>query len=155
MIEKYVIDINMDAKSYKGFRFCKVCKDLKPPRSHHCSVCNECVMRMDHHCMFTGNCIGLANHKYFICLCFWMIVAGLHVVYSSYWMCPYLSADPERVDPQFIKDHPYLQSLRAIDFAFSVPLGVSILLGIHLFFLARNETSLECGDLWLNGNTYK
>lgn len=156
LIEKYVVDVNLDSQSFTGFKFCKKCKDLKPPRAHHCSACNECVMRMDHHCVFTGNCIGLDNHKYFLCLCFWNIVAGMHVVYSSYLMNPYLSPDPKLVDPKFIEEHPILNPLRALDFAFSVPIGVGLLLALHLFLLARNETSLECGEFWVfGGNSFR
>ena len=73
-------------RSFKNFRICDKCDDLKPPRSHHCSICQKCVMRMDHHCPWTGNCIGLKNHKYFICFCFWTIIACLHVAVSSFWM---------------------------------------------------------------------
>jgi hypothetical protein len=35
----------------KGWsKYCKICKNIKPPRTHHCHVCNKCVLRMDHHC---------------------------------------------------------------------------------------------------------
>lgn len=41
-------------------RWCRHCRSLKPPRSHHCSVCGSCVLKMDHHCPWVGNCEWLA-----------------------------------------------------------------------------------------------
>ena len=46
-------------------KFCRVCNQWKPPRTHHCSMCNVCVHRMDHHCFWINNCVGGANQKYF------------------------------------------------------------------------------------------
>ncbi|CAK0797258.1 unnamed protein product [Prorocentrum cordatum] len=45
---------------------CGKCRQSRPERAHHCSICGRCVLRMDHHCPWVGNCIGFANHKYFI-----------------------------------------------------------------------------------------
>lgn len=54
---------------------CSSCKILRPERAHHCKQCNICVLRMDHHCPMVGNCIGWRNHKYFILVLFWQLVA--------------------------------------------------------------------------------
>jgi len=56
------------------FKYCKECREVKPPRAHHCSMCGMCVMKMDHHCPWTGNCIGLLNHKKFWLFCFYSCV---------------------------------------------------------------------------------
>lgn len=47
-------------------RFCKTCKNYKPPRTHHCSSCQKCVLKMDHHCPYINNCVGFANYGHFI-----------------------------------------------------------------------------------------
>mmetsp|Transcript_114465 Transcript_114465/g.323637 ORF Transcript_114465/g.323637 Transcript_114465/m.323637 type:complete len:398 (+) Transcript_114465:176-1369(+) len=54
---------------------CQLCKRLRPERAHHCKSCNACVLRMDHHCPLVGNCVGWRNHKYFLLLLFWQLVA--------------------------------------------------------------------------------
>ena len=73
-------------KSFMGYRYCKKCDNLKPPRAHHCSICDRCVMKMDHHCPWMGNCIGLRNHKYFINYLFWTMLATLHVAISTHFL---------------------------------------------------------------------
>jgi len=47
-------------------RYCKSCKNFKPPRSHHCKTCKKCVLRMDHHCPWVGNCVGHHNYSHFL-----------------------------------------------------------------------------------------
>ena len=83
---RYLVDIDMNEDSFSGYRWCKKCNDIKPPRTHHCSVCSMCVMRMDHHCPWTGNCIGLMNYKYFMCFLFYQILGGAFYVYSTQYI---------------------------------------------------------------------
>ena len=112
---RYRVNINERMDSFMGFRVCKTCKVLKPPRSHHCSICGQCVMRMDHHCPWTGNCIGLKTHKFFICFLFWTIIACLHVFVSSQLMNENSNFFNGKVDVRFIAKHspfnPLLSSL--------------------------------------------
>lgn len=72
-------------------RYCKVCKDLKPPRSHHCGTCKRCVLRMDHHCPWIANCVGQKNYASFmrflaavdVTCAGHLILCGLRV--ADYW----------------------------------------------------------------------
>jgi len=54
-------------------KFCRVCNNWKPPRTHHCSTCEQCTMRMDHHCPYLFNCVGVGNHGHF--LLFWLFAS--------------------------------------------------------------------------------
>ncbi|KIM47503.1 hypothetical protein M413DRAFT_62143 [Hebeloma cylindrosporum] len=56
-------------------RYCRMCQNYKPPRSHHCRQCNRCVLRMDHHCPWINNCVGHFNYGHFIRFLFFVDIA--------------------------------------------------------------------------------
>lgn len=37
-------------------RWCRYCRVVKPPRTHHCSTCDRCVTKMDHRAL--AGCVG-------------------------------------------------------------------------------------------------
>lgn len=134
-------------------RWCRHCKSLKPPRSHHCSVCGRCVLKvggvllasqnrasvysdasaflisqMDHHCPWVGNCVGYANYKAFYLLLFWGIVA-LACAYAIWmpialgWWLPLHPSPIQRVD---MLETP-LNSQRSVEeIAFPQPDGLAL-----------------------------
>lgn len=74
-------------------RYCKTCKNFKPPRTHHCKSCNRCILKMDHHCPWLSGCVGYRNHAAFIkfmlsviptCIYLWiMMSARLYHMYQD------------------------------------------------------------------------
>ena len=66
---------------------CSKCEIKIPPRCHHCFLCDTCVLKRDHHCFFTCVCIGYHNQKYFIMMCFYVMLGGL---YGAIMMVAYL-----------------------------------------------------------------
>jgi hypothetical protein len=63
-------------KQYWG-RYCTICKEIKPIRTHHCSVCNRCCFKMDHHCPWVNNCLGLENQRYFLLFIFYLMLGSV------------------------------------------------------------------------------
>ena len=65
-------------------RWCKKCRQIKPPRTHHCSICERCILKMDHHCPWVGQCVGWGNYKAFCQLLVFGCAATL--VTLSWWL---------------------------------------------------------------------
>lgn len=66
-------------------RWCRTCRSVKPPRTHHCSTCDRCVTQFDHHCPWVGNCVGWANYKAFCHLLFFGFAA---LAFTLAWWLP-------------------------------------------------------------------
>jgi hypothetical protein len=49
----------------RGYRWCRTCKIIRPPRASHCPDCGNCCLRHDHHCPFVNNCVGQRNYHFF------------------------------------------------------------------------------------------
>ncbi|KAL5279035.1 ZDHHC24 family protein [Megaselia abdita] len=71
----------------EDWRFCEKCESYAPPRSWHCIVCKTCILKRDHHSMFTACCIGHRNHRYFMVLLMYMLIAcAITTVYDSIYL---------------------------------------------------------------------
>ena len=65
--EKEILQKSKNIKNKNNnWELCKICKEIKPLRTHHCIICGTCVIKMDHHCPWINNCIGQNNHRYFL-----------------------------------------------------------------------------------------
>ena len=136
-----IIEIRKDDHSFLQFRYCRKCKSLKPPRTHHCSVCGKCVMRMDHHCPWMGNCVALRTHKFFMCYLFWTCMATLHVAVSSIWL------EVPFKDQSMQVGSIYLNSALAQMLGMGVTFAVGIMLTMHLTLIGSNTSTLEFAEL--------
>lgn len=127
---------------------CGKCRELRPERAHHCSVCGRCVLRMDHHCPWVGNCIGFNNHKYFIQMTMYGMLACATFVLTAmpeFWLM-FMSKKHRKGRSAFraqlpIKDTMLFSLAGMLALSFSVALGV--LFCSHIFLLVRNLTSIE------------
>ncbi|XP_064455314.1 probable palmitoyltransferase ZDHHC24 [Ornithodoros turicata] len=70
-----------------GWRYCHVCQENAPPRSHHCSLCNECILKHDHHCMFVGRCVGYFNHRYFLMGLIYLWIGTMYSLIYQFEYC--------------------------------------------------------------------
>ncbi|XP_033762827.1 probable palmitoyltransferase ZDHHC24 [Pecten maximus] len=62
----------------RGWKYCRMCLMDTPARSHHCKVCKVCILKRDHHCWFAAGCIGYHNHRYYVVMVTYMVIAGLY-----------------------------------------------------------------------------
>lgn len=70
-----------------GWRYCHICQENAPPRSHHCTSCDECILKQDHHCMFVGRCVGYFNHRYFLIGLLYLWVGTLYSLVYHFEYC--------------------------------------------------------------------
>lgn len=120
------------------WRYCFKCNIIRPPRSHHCSICDSCVMRMDHHCPWVGNCVGINNHKLFINFLFNSMMGCIIVACTMFHSIYHLTWT------EVSKEMNY-QAAMFLSCALIFSLGG--LFGLHLFFIATNQSTLEMDAL--------
>jgi len=136
---------------------CGKCRQSRPERAHHCSICGRCVLRMDHHCPWVGNCIGFANHKYFIQMTMYGMLACATFVLTAmpeFWLV-FVGKKHRKGRSAFraqlpIKDQMLFSLAGMLALSFSVALGV--LFCSHIFLLVKNLTSIEMA--YRGGNPY-
>ena len=76
----YSIKYRIDIQPGVSYRYCKICRTIKPPRAHHCSVSGKCIYHMDHYCPWMSNCVGYYNYRYFILFLFYTLIACIYMM---------------------------------------------------------------------------
>mmetsp|Transcript_43432 Transcript_43432/g.93036 ORF Transcript_43432/g.93036 Transcript_43432/m.93036 type:complete len:308 (+) Transcript_43432:97-1020(+) len=132
--------------STDGVTTCLKCQQKRPPRSHHCSICGRCILRMDHHCPWIGNCVGFKNHKFFVLMTFYGMLAGLLFVLSAVpqvrgLLLGKLKASHTLGFGATVRDMMLFSLGIILAASFSLSLGG--LWATHAYFLATNLTSIE------------
>ena len=118
-------------------RWCRKCKEWKPPRTHHCSVSRRCVLRMDHYCVWVANTVGLLNYKAFVLFLGWALLGCLMTaVMLIRPVIRFFSA----IDPSM---RPLVTSFLAFVFTAAFSVALAGFLVMHLRLVALNMTTIE------------
>jgi hypothetical protein len=132
-----------------GYRWCRTCHIIRPPRSAHCPDCDNCVLKFDHHCPFLNNCIGQRNYFFFtgyITSIIVLSVTSLFTLTSTGCVPP----TPEDEGKPNDKDEPvnnldpvYIVKVLLVLVIVCCLVAVLLLWCYHMFLMCTGQTSKE------------
>lgn len=122
---------------------CHHCKLRRPERAHHCSICGRCVLRMDHHCPWIGNCVGFKNHKFFILMAMYGMLASVTFTLSVPQLWRFFGIGGHSPS-QGSQSDSFIASMAGM-VALALGVSLSCLFGAHVWLLLGNQTSIEVG----------
>lgn len=142
------------------YRYCRTCKQPKPPRTHHCSACKKCYMRMDHHCPWVGSCVAYGNHKLFVLFLFYTAFGCLYAALTMGLLTWTISRQKssgayfeiENKNTHQMERMPHAVSIKQkLLLGSTLPtvlfLAISMLLITHLYFTFASQCSVEAQTL--------
>lgn len=127
----------------KGYKWCRTCKIVRPPRASHCPDCDQCVLRFDHHCPFVNNCVGQRNYHFFVGFVSSVAILALLVVPSLIWAV--LSVPPQ-VDGNTQSNGATFETVLIIVISGVVGITAVTVLGFlayHMYLIANGQTTKE------------
>lgn len=131
----------------RGYRWCRTCRIIRPPRASHCPDCDNCVLRYDHHCPFVNNCVGQRNYAFFFGFVTSVFCLAIMVLPVLFW---FLNSDDFEltVDTMMHVSSGVLQPVfyALIGFGALAAIAASlsfILWAYHLFLIATRRTTKE------------
>eukprot|EP00929_Paragymnodinium_shiwhaense_P102497 TRINITY_DN65696_c0_g1_i1.p1 TRINITY_DN65696_c0_g1~~TRINITY_DN65696_c0_g1_i1.p1 ORF type:complete len:462 (-),score=67.95 TRINITY_DN65696_c0_g1_i1:150-1535(-) len=131
----------------RGYRWCRTCRIVRPPRASHCPDCDNCVLRYDHHCPFVNNCVGQRNYHFFFGFVTSVLCLAIMVLPVLFW---FLNSDNfegavdamTTVSTGILK--PVFYGLIAIGCLIAIAvLMAGLLWCYHCFLIATKRTTKE------------
>jgi len=125
----------------KGYKWCRTCEIVRPPRASHCSSCDHCILRFDHHCPFVNNCVGQRNYAFFTGFVSSALCLAITVLPLIFW---WMTAPSDKSSSDIMKKSSVRIAMLIIGLV--VSLVAVALLGLwcyHLFLVATNRTTKE------------
>ncbi|GMM32716.1 palmitoyltransferase [Saccharomycopsis crataegensis] len=147
--------------------YCPDCQSLKPLRSRHSNELGKCVAKMDHYCTWIGSIIGKKNYKNFMHFAFNFLIYffyffivllvyipqqvkyrkslaaddSLHETFMIHEANPVTKESLELKTKVTTYMNPNLGILLVVSFFWVIIL--SSFWGQHVWYLSRNETTIE------------
>lgn len=123
----------------RGYRWCRTCRIIRPPRSSHCPDCDNCVMRYDHHCPFVNNCVGQRNYHFFFGFVTSVLCLAMMVLPVLFW---FLNSENFEVSSGALQ--PVFYALIALGALVGIATLLSFVLWVyHVFLIATKRTTKE------------
>lgn len=130
----------------QGYRYCRTCQIIRPPRASHCADCDNCVLRYDHHCPFVNNCVGQRNYAFFLGFITCVMFLAMLVMPSILTYFSALNADKSMVGLVSVSSSMSVAWYLIIVFGGFVVVAAiaSALLWVyHAFLVVTNRTTKE------------
>mmetsp|Transcript_43490 Transcript_43490/g.114735 ORF Transcript_43490/g.114735 Transcript_43490/m.114735 type:complete len:426 (-) Transcript_43490:171-1448(-) len=131
----------------RGYRWCRTCRIIRPPRASHCPDCDNCVLRYDHHCPFVNNCVGQRNYHFFFGFVTSVLCLAMLVLPVLFW---FLNSDDFEGGVEALTNvnsgvlRPLFWSLIACGALIGVATFMSLVLWMyHVFLIATRRTTKE------------
>ncbi|CAE8597696.1 unnamed protein product [Polarella glacialis] len=131
----------------RGYRWCRTCRIMRPPRASHCPDCDNCVMRYDHHCPFVNNCVGQRNYHFFFGFVTSVLCLAMMVLPVLFW---FLNSDNFELAVDGMMHissgalQPVFYGLIALGSLIGIATMMSFMLWLyHLFLIATRRTTKE------------
>lgn len=131
----------------RGYRWCRTCRIIRPPRASHCPDCDNCVLRYDHHCPFVNNCVGQRNYHFFFGFVTSVLCLAIMVLPVLFWFLN--SEDFEvAVDAMMHVSGGVLQPVFYTLIAAGSLIGLATVLSMilwlyHVYLIATKRTTKE------------
>lgn len=135
------IGVYKEYATHFDWNYCRRCKCVKPPHSHHCRVCGKCILHMDHHCPWISNCVGLKNYRYFVLFMFW-VVLGLSFLFIHYVWPVWFSDIPRSQLTREMRDLKRTLTLACV-ISLSAGIPVFCLLSFHIYLICTAQSTIE------------
>lgn len=116
-------------------RWCKKCKKIKPPFTHHCHVCNRCILKMDHHCPWMSGCIGFHNYRFFFLFLLYLWLGCIYAAAMS--TIPLLrSLNEPNGEPSTAVLFTFIMSA-------AILIALTVLLVWHVYLVATSQSTID------------
>ena len=135
----YYINCRLDIAPAVAYRYCKYCKCIKPPRSHHCSISGKCILNMDHFCPWMNNCVGYYNYRYFILFLVYLSIGCIYVMFLTLPLFFSLKRNRLTFMRSFSEETMIITSFTV---ALSAFISVALLLTWHTYLCLTNQVNI-------------
>ena len=132
----HYINCRLDIAPAVAYRYCKICKCIKPPRSHHCSISGKCILNMDHFCPWMNNCVGYSNYRYFLLFLIYLCFGAMYVMALTLPLFFTLHRNRKTFMKSFSEETMIVTSFTL---ALSAFISVALLLIWHLYLSFTNQ----------------